>query len=124
MYIAEKSYSIGWRLTFLMDGKFYFSLYDSYYYNNGVLFFRVQMFYLCKYFLTLVRMTIKTCVAVWLGVMYDSQALNRKQGGLPVTASLPPQLHSYWSPQVIYDSQPARMHTNTAPKRWKLLLFY
>jgi hypothetical protein len=42
-------------------------------------------------------MAIKKCVAVGLGVIYDSQATNRKQGGLPVRAPLP-LLHSYWSP--------------------------
>jgi hypothetical protein len=36
-------------------------------------------------------------VAVWLGVIYDSQATNRKQGGLSAkaTSTLP---HSYWLP--------------------------
>jgi hypothetical protein len=33
-------------------------------------------------------MAVKKCVAVWLEVIYDSQATNRKQGGLPVRAPL------------------------------------
>ncbi len=44
----------------------------------------------------LIRMAIKKCVAVRKGVIYDSQATNRKQGGLPVRASLPLP-YSYWS---------------------------
>jgi hypothetical protein len=47
--------------------------------------------------LTLIRMALKNCIAVLLGVIYDSQETNRKQGGLPVRASSPPP-HSYWSP--------------------------
>jgi hypothetical protein len=31
----------------------------------------------------------KKCVAMWLGVIYDSQATNRRQGGLPARAPLP-----------------------------------
>ncbi len=38
----------------------------------------------------------KKCVAVKLGVIYDSQATNRKQGGLPLRVP-PPQPHFYWS---------------------------
>jgi hypothetical protein len=37
-------------------------------------------------------MAIKKCVAVQLGVIYDSQATNRKQGGLPVRAPSPTAL--------------------------------
>ncbi len=35
-------------------------------------------------------MAIKKCVAMGLGVIYESQATNRKKGGLPVRAPLPP----------------------------------
>ncbi len=38
--------------------------------------------------LTLIRMAMKKCVAVWLGVIYDSQATNRKKGRLSVRAPL------------------------------------
>jgi hypothetical protein len=37
----------------------------------------------------------KKCIAIRLGVIYDSRATNRKQGGLPVRAPPPPQ-SSYW----------------------------
>ncbi len=63
----------------------------------------------------------KNCVAVWLGVIYDYQATNRKQGRLHVKAPLPPP-HFYWSPG-IYDSQPAGIHKKATTNRWKLLLF-
>jgi hypothetical protein len=43
-------------------------------------------------YLTLIRVAIKKYIAVWLGVMYDSQATNRKQGGLPVRAPSPTAL--------------------------------
>jgi hypothetical protein len=33
-------------------------------------------------------MAMKKCVAVWLGVIYDSQATNRKKGRLSVRAPL------------------------------------
>jgi hypothetical protein len=39
--------------------------------------------------LTLIRMALRKCVTVWLGVKYDSQATNRKQGELPVELSPP-----------------------------------
>jgi hypothetical protein len=32
----------------------------------------------------------KKCIAVRLGIIYDFQATNRKQGGLPVRAPIPP----------------------------------
>ncbi len=32
--------------------------------------------------LTLIRMAIQKCIAMWLGVIYDFQATNRKQGRL------------------------------------------
>jgi hypothetical protein len=47
--------------------------------------------------LTLIWITIKMCAAVQLGIIYDSQATSRKQGGLPVRAPFPPP-HSYWLP--------------------------
>ncbi len=46
--------------------------------------------------LALIRMAKKRGIAVRLGVIYDFQASNRKQGGLPVRAPLPPP-HSGWS---------------------------
>jgi hypothetical protein len=42
-----------------------------------------------KVFLTLFRMVVKKCIAVWLEVIYDSQATNGKQGGLPVKIPIP-----------------------------------
>jgi hypothetical protein len=53
--------------------------------------------------LTLIRMAIKRCTAVWLG---------RKQEGHPVRAPLP---YSTLIGRlgVIYDSQPAGIHKNT-----------
>jgi hypothetical protein len=56
--------------------------------------------------LTLIRMAIKKGVAVWLGVIYDPQTTNRKQGGLPVRAPLPHRT-PIGRLGVIYDSQPA-----------------
>jgi hypothetical protein len=41
-------------------------------------------------------MAIKKCIAMRLGVIYDSQVTNRKQGGIPVRAQPPPK-QSYWS---------------------------
>jgi hypothetical protein len=37
----------------------------------------------------LIRMAIKKCVAVRLGVVFDSRVTNRKQGGLPMRAPPP-----------------------------------
>ncbi len=49
--------------------------------------------------LTLIRMAIKNCKVIQLGVMYVSHATNWKLGGLPVRG-----LHflsqSYWSPGI------------------------
>jgi hypothetical protein len=45
---------------------------------------------------------------MWLGVIYDSQATNRKHGGLPMRT--PPQRTAIVLLGVIYDSQPARIH--------------
>jgi hypothetical protein len=54
-----------------------------------------------------------------LGVIYDSQMTNRKQGGLLLRALLP-----HCTPigclVVIYYSQPAERHKNTLKNRWKL----
>jgi hypothetical protein len=53
---------------------------------------------------------------MWLGVISDSQATNRKQEGLPVRAPLP--LHTpIGRLGVIYDSQPAGIHKNTIRNR-------
>jgi hypothetical protein len=60
-------------------------------------------------------MSIKKCIAMWLGVLYDSQATNRKQGGLSVRAALCTTWHSYWSQ--------AGKNKDTATNKWKLLLF-
>ncbi len=73
--------------------------------------------------LTLIWMAIKKCIAVPLGVLYGSQATNRKQGGLPVRAAFPrrtPIGHL----GVMYDSQPAEIHKNTTINRWQALVFY
>jgi hypothetical protein len=40
--------------------------------------------------LAIIRMVIKKCEAMRLAVIYGSQPTNRKQGGLPLRASLPP----------------------------------
>ncbi len=47
--------------------------------------------------LTQIRMAIKKWVAVRMGVLYDSQMTNRKQGVLPARTPTPPA-HSYWLP--------------------------
>jgi hypothetical protein len=60
-------------------------------------------------------MAIKKCVAVQLGVIYDSSATNRKQGELPVRAPLPPCHTPIGRPGVIQDSQPAEIR-KTPPK--------
>ncbi len=68
------------------------------------------------FFLSPIQMALKkNCIAVQLGVLYDSQATNRKQGGLPVRAlaSCP---HSYWLS--------AGMHKNTIGKSHKTTFFY
>jgi hypothetical protein len=46
----------------------------------------------------------KKCIAMQLGLIYDSQVTNRKKGGLPVRAPLPRHLG------VIHNSQPLKMH--------------
>jgi hypothetical protein len=50
-----------------------------------------------------------------LGVIYDSQATNRKQGGLPVSPP-PPCRTPIVRLGVIYDSQPTGIHKNTTKK--------
>jgi hypothetical protein len=67
-------------------------------------------------------MAIKKCIAVQLGVIYDPQVTNRKQGGLPVRTSLSrhtPICHL----GVIHYFQPAGIHRNTTTNRWKLSHF-
>jgi hypothetical protein len=62
------------------------------------------------------------CVAVRLGVIYDSQSTNTKQGGLPVKGPLPHaalQLVAWESYMTLSQAQ----YTKTPQKRWKLLLF-
>jgi hypothetical protein len=67
-------------------------------------------------------MAIRKCIAVRLGVIYDSQGANWKQGGLPMRDPFP-----HHTPNgrrgVINDSQPAEIYKNTTRTRWKLLLF-
>ncbi len=64
----------------------------------------------------------KKCVAIRLGVIYDSQATNRKQGGLPVRAPSP-CCTPIGRLGVIYDSHRAGIHKNTPKVRRKLLFF-
>jgi hypothetical protein len=62
----------------------------------------------------------KNCAAVWLGVIYDLQATNRKQGGLPVRIPNSYWLHgSHISPLAGWKTQ----KHNPKYSRWKLLLF-
>jgi hypothetical protein len=65
----------------------------------------------------------KKCVAVQLGVIYDSQVTNRKQARLPVRAPSSP-CTPFGRLGVIYDLQRDRVHKNTITKRWNLLLFW
>jgi hypothetical protein len=56
-------------------------------------------------------MAIKKCIAVRLGVIFDSQATKRKQGGLPVRAPLPTILLLFaWEPSMT-TSQPGYTKT-------------
>ncbi len=64
----------------------------------------------------------KKCAAVRLGGIYDSQATNRKKGGLLVRAPLPLRT-PIGRLGVIFDSQPAGIQKNTNANRWKLSLF-
>ncbi len=70
--------------------------------------------------LPLIRMAIKKCIAVRLGVRCDSQTIKRKQGGRSVRAPL-----SCCTPLgclgLLYDSHPAGIHKNTTTSRWKIL---
>ncbi len=64
-------------------------------------------------------MAIKKNIAVWLGVIYDFQMTNRKQGRLQQEP--PPPWHTpIGHLGVIYDSRPARMEKNTTRNRWML----
>jgi hypothetical protein len=66
---------------------------------------------------------IKKCVAVRLGVIYDSQSTNTKQGGLPVKGPLPHaalQLVAWESYMTL--SQP--QYTKTPPKKMDLVLLF
>jgi hypothetical protein len=56
----------------------------------------------------------KKCITMWLGVTYDFQATNRKQGGLPVRTHHPRQRIAIGRLGVVYDSQPAGIHKNTS----------
>jgi hypothetical protein len=51
----------------------------------------------------------KKFVAVRLGVIYDSQASNKKWGGLPARTSTPLWRNPIGRLGVVYDSQPARI---------------
>jgi hypothetical protein len=59
----------------------------------------------------------KKHTTVQLGVMYDSQATNRKQGGLPVRAILPAALLLVTWESYVYDSQLAKTYKNTTTNR-------
>jgi hypothetical protein len=73
--------------------------------------------------LTLIQMAITKCDVVRLWVINDSQATNRKQGGLPVR-SCPPSYHTpIGRLEIIYDPQPTGTHKNTTTNRCRLLLF-
>jgi hypothetical protein len=65
-------------------------------------------------------MALKNYIVVRLGVIYDSQASNRKQGTPGEGPSPPTPLIGCLG--VIYDSQPSRIHTNSTRNRWKLLV--
>jgi hypothetical protein len=69
-------------------------------------------------------MAIKKCTSEWLGVIYDSQVTNRKQGRAPCESPSPARIHigRLGVLGVIYDYQPAEMHNKTTTSRWKLLL--
>jgi hypothetical protein len=56
-----------------------------------------------------------------LGVIYDSQATNWRQRGLPVRAPTP-RCTPIDCLGVLYDSQLAGIHKNTTKNRRKLLL--
>ncbi len=71
--------------------------------------------------LTLIRIAIKKCVAVRLGVICDCQATNRNKGRLPMRAP-PRRTPISHLTMAIYDSQPSRIHKNITTDRWKLLL--
>jgi hypothetical protein len=64
---------------------------------------------------TLIRMAIKKVQSRALGVIYDSQTTNRKQGGLSKRAH---------SPRVLPDSQPSETHKNIPTNRWKWKLLF
>jgi hypothetical protein len=68
-------------------------------------------------------MDIKNGIAVRLGVTYGSRATNRKQGGLPLRASLP-HCTPIGRVGVIYDSQLVEIHKNTTTNRWKHLYYF
>ncbi len=61
----------------------------------------------------------KKCIALRLGVMYDSQTTNGKQGGLPVSTPTPLWCTPIGRLGVIYDSKPAGIQKNTTTNRWK-----
>jgi hypothetical protein len=65
--------------------------------------------------LTLIQMAIKKCVAVRLGVIFDSQMTNRKQEGLLVRAPLPPP-HFYLSLGTSYMT-PSQLEYTKTPKQ-------
>ncbi len=86
----------------MLDGKGHFvasgqitSLYHRT--NFLVLGIILRRWYFCLSFrsLTLFWMAVKKCGVVPLGVIYDSQVINRKQGG-PLREPPTPLGHSYW----------------------------
>jgi hypothetical protein len=61
-------------------------------------------------------MAIKECIAVRLGVIYDSPVTNKMQGGLPVRAPVPHRA-PIGCLGIIYDSQLAEIHKNITTHR-------
>jgi hypothetical protein len=59
-------------------------------------------------------------VTVWLGVLYDSQVTNRRQGGFSARA-LCPLAHSYWAPRS-HRSRPE--YTKTPSNSGYILLLF
>ncbi len=86
----------------------------------GIIFFRLNIALVYKLYLTLIWMALKKVHSRVAGVIYDSQVTNRDDylWEPPFPCCTPIGLLG-----VIYDSQPAGMHTNTTTNRWKLLRF-
>jgi hypothetical protein len=65
------------------------------------------------------RMTMKKCMAVQVGVINDQEEAQKTFG----ESTPPPRQTPMDRLAVIDESQPVRIHKNTTPNRWKLLLF-